>query len=442
DDLTARDTSERKRISLDWTWQGDGAIDYASLAAYWQQGKDVQFTDEDRSPVSATPRPDRERLNTFENRVFGLAAEARSDFSTGGIGHRLNFGGDISWTRQKGLRDGVEPPALETFPARAFPVTDFMLGGVFAGDEISLIGGGLVLYPALRFDFYDLDPKNDPLLPGFMAKGQNDSRLSPKIGAVAKLGGSVRLFANYAQGFRAPTPSQVNNFFENLAFGYTSAPNPDLGPERSESWEGGLRLNTRNVGVSVTAFSADYKDFIDQQVVSGSFTPMDPAVYQWVNVGRVKVKGLEGAADFRSEAGFTGRMAIAYAKGDEHLPGGGKAPLASIDPLSLVIGLGYRDPGNRFGGELIVTHNARKSADRADGVCTATCYRPDAFTILDLTAFWRPVKPLTLRAGVFNITDEKYAYWSDVRGLSAASSVTDAYTRPGRNASVSLSYAF
>ncbi|MFV0643340.1 MAG: TonB-dependent hemoglobin/transferrin/lactoferrin family receptor [Sphingomonadaceae bacterium] len=448
DDLTARDTSERKRISLDWTWQGDGAIDYASLAAYWQQGKDIQFTDEDRSPVSATPRPDRERLNTFENRVFGLAAEARSDFATGAIGHRLNFGGDISWTRQKGLRDGVEPPTLETFPARAFPVTDFMLGGVFAGDEISLIGGNLILYPALRLDFYDLDPKNDPLLPGFVAKGQSDSRLSPKIGAVAKLGENIRLFANYAQGFRAPTPSQVNNFFENLAFGYTSEPNPDLGPERSESWEGGIRLTSRNLGLSITAFHADYKDFIDQQVVSGSFTSVDPAVYKWINVGRVKIKGLEGKADFRSDAGITGRLAAAYAKGDELHPGGGRSPLASINPLSLVMGLGYRDRQNRFGGELIMTHNAQKESGRSAGVCSddfgrpTDCYRPGSFTILDLTAFWRPVKPLTLRAGIFNITDEKYAYWSDVRGLSATSAVTDAYTRPGRNASVSLSYAF
>lgn len=442
DDLTARDTSERKRLSLDWTWQGEGPINSASIAAYWQDGKDVQFTNEDRSPIGATPRPDRERLNTFENRVFGLAAEARSDFTTGAIGHRFNFGSDISWTRQKGLRDGTEPPAGEVFPARAFPVTDFMLGGVFVGDEISLLDERLILYPALRFDFYDLDPKNDPLLPDFAAEGQSDSHFSPKIGAVVKLNDTVRLFANYAQGFRAPTPSQVNNFFENLAFGYTSAPNPDLTPERSESWDGGIRLSGKNVGLSVTAFRANYKDFIDQQVVSGSFTPSDPAVYQWVNVGRVKIKGLEGKADFHSASGLTGRFAIAYAKGDEHLPGSISTPLASIDPLNVVMGVGYRDPQRRFGGELIVTHHAGKSAARAEGTCSSECYLPDGFTILDLTAFWRPVKPLTVRAGIFNITDETYSYWSDVRGLAATSTVTDAYTRPGRNASVSLSYQF
>lgn len=442
DDLTARDRTERKRLSADWTWDGSGALDHAHAAVYWQDGEDVQFTDEDRSPVGATPRPDRERLNTFENRVFGLTAEARAGFSTGKIAHRFTFGGDASWTRQKGLRDGVEPPAGETFPTRAFPVTDFTLGGVFAGDEISLAGGALVLYPALRFDFYKLDPLNDPLLPSFSGAGQDDSRLSPKIGAVAKLGGGFRLFANYAQGFRAPTPSQVNNFFENLAFGYTSAPNPDLGPERSESWEGGLRLAGKGYGLSFAAFRADYRDFIDQQVVAGSFTPTDPAIYQFVNVGRVKVEGVEAKADYRSDGGLTARFAVAYAKGDEKLPGGGTSPLASIDPLSLVLGLGYRDPGGVFGGELILTHNARKKPGRTAGVCTDECFRPDEFTILDATAFVKVADALTLRAGVFNIFDETYAYWSDVRGLSASSGVIDAYTRPGRNASVSISFGF
>jgi hemoglobin/transferrin/lactoferrin receptor protein len=47
-----------------------------------------------------------------------------------------------------------------------------------------------------------------------------------------------------------------------------------------------------------------------------------------------------------------------------------------------------------------------------------------------------------LRAGVFNLTDEKYWWWNDVRGLSSTSVVTDAYSQPGRNASVSLSVRF
>lgn len=433
--LEGIDTGKRKRVGLDWSWEGNGAIDFARVAIYWQDGEDRQFTDEDRTLL-----PDRERLNTFENRVIGFAADARSDFATGPLSHRLVYGGDISKTRQRGLRDGVTPPVGEAFPTRAFPTTDFTRAGLFAGDQIEV--GPLTLYPALRLDWYKLAPRNDALLPGFTGASQDGSRLSPKFGAVWKLSETVRLFANYATGFKAPEPGQVNQFFENLAFGYTSAPNPDLGPERSESFEGGIRFSSRDVSLDITGFSSNYRDFISQEVVGGSFTPADPAIYQFVNLDRVRVKGAEARFEGRASNGLHATLALSYATGDVIEPDGAKTPLSTVDPLKLVVGVGYRDPQGRFGGQLIATHSAQKDADRTTGLCTPACYRPDAFTILDLTAYAKVIDGLTLRAGIFNILDRKYAWWSDVRGLASTSTVTDAYTQPGRNASVSLSYRF
>jgi hemoglobin/transferrin/lactoferrin receptor protein len=117
-------------------------------------------------------------------------------------------------------------------------------------------------------------------------------------------------------------------------------------------------------------------------------------------------------------------------------------PLSTIDPLKLVFGIGYRDREGRFGGQVTATHGAQKELSRTTGVCTPACHRPDDFTILDATAFFRLTDGLTLRAGLFNILDRKYAWWSDVRGLASTSTVTDAYTQPGRNGSASLSYRF
>lgn len=450
DNLTALDTTKRARASLDWTYDagadGNELIDYAHLATYWQEGKDRQFADEDRSPTGMTPRPDRERLNRFDNEVFGASAELRSGFDTGSVSHRIAFGGDISWTRQEGLRDGVEPPFGETFPGRAFPVTDFTLGGIFLGNEISLGDGAVTIFPALRFDFYDLDPTDDPLLPTFTAAGQDGSELSPKLGIVARLSEEVRLFGNYAHGFRAPTPSQVNNFFENLAFGYTSEPNPDLRPESSESVEGGIRYATDDIFLSLTGFYADYDDFISQENVGGSGTAADPTVFQFVNLASVKVHGFEVKATYEADNGFRARFALAYADGEEQTRGGVTVPLQSIDPLNAILGIGYRDPDNRFGGEVIATYNARKESNEA-GTCTnsgipAACFRPDEFLIVDVTAFYRINDNFSVRAGVFNITDETYAYWNDGRGLAETSTITEAFTQPGRNFSVSLSASF
>lgn len=445
DRMTARDKTRRSRASIDYTYdsgeKGSGLIDYAHLAAYWQDGKDRQFALEERSPTGATPRPDRERLNTFDNEVFGAMADLRSSFATGSIEHVLTLGGDISKTRQEGLRDGTEPPTGEVFPTRAFPATDFTLGGVFVGDAITLAGGALTLYPALRYDFYDLNPTNDPLLPGFTPSAQRGSKLSPKLGAVVTLG-NVRLFGNYAHGFRAPTPTQVNNFFENLAFGYKSLPNADLGPETSNSFEAGIRYATDEINLSLVAFHADYDDFISQEQVAGSFTPADPAVYQFVNLDSVTVKGVEAKASYQAANGLRARFAIAFADGTIQSPNRPDQSLSTIDPLNAILGLGYHDPAGAFGGEVIVSYNARKEANETIGVCSATCFRPQESAIIDATAFVRLTDNLKIRAGIFNITDRKYALWSNVRGLEAGSAITDAFTQPGRNASVSLSVTF
>lgn len=446
--LTARDETRRDRISLDWRYTGSGALAAAQLAFWYQQAQNRQFSAEDRYTAA-----DRTRLNTFDNRVFGASAELRSDATTGALTHRIVYGGDISVTRQKGVRDGTVPTPPDVFPTRAFPVTDFTLAGAYLGDEIGVGGGLLTLYPVLRFDHYSLNPKRDTLLPGFAAAGQSGSRVSPKVGGVVKLGGGASLFANYAQGFKAPSPTQVNQFFQNLAQGYTSIPNPDLRPETSETWEGGVRLSSGAVSAGVTGFTGRYRNFISQQVVGGSFRPTDPAVFQFINLNRVKIDGVEGRIDLRAPGGLSGRMAISYAKGVVSEPDGTREPLSTIDPLKLIVGVGYDAPERRFGGQIIATHAAQKelgqtvyndlTAKTQGTICNgAPCFRPGGFTILDATAYVRIGTALTLRAGIFNILDAKYAWWSDVRGLAASSTVTDAYTQPGRNVSASLTARF
>ena len=150
---------------------------------------------------------------------------------------------------------------------------------------------------------------------------------------------------------------------------------------------------------------------------------------------------LRSRATYEAENGFRARFALAYADGEVDSPAGTTA-LSTVDPLNAVLGVGYRDPGNRFGGEIIATYNARKEANETTGVCNGTCFRPDEFVILDATAFYRINDNFTLRAGLFNITDETYAYWNDVRGLTDTSTITEAFTQPGRNFSVSLSASF
>lgn len=450
--LSAHDRIKRDRISLDWRYEGAGAIDFAQLTGWVQWAKDRQFTAEDRN-ISA----DRTRLNSFDNRVLGVSLELRSDFDAGGVSNRLAYGGDFSVTRQSGIRGGTVPTPPDVFPTRAFPPTDYLIGGAYVSDTIAFGGGRFLLFPALRFDAYRLTPKPDAITPALPSARQSGSHVSPKLGVLIAPWDDANVFINYARGFRAPSPTQVNQFFSNPSQGYTSIPNADLKPETSETWEAGVRLGQGPARFTATAFTGGYKRFISQQIVGGSFTPGDPAVYQFVNLSRVRIKGAEGSLTLASSWGLNGRFAVSYAKGIVTDADGLKSPLSSIDPLKLVAGIGYDDPQRRFGGQLIMTHAAQKelaatqyyaspTATLPSDICTnapgGACYRPGGFVILDATAYVRIAERFTLRAGVFNILDTKYAWWSDVRGLSDTSTVKDAYTQPGRNASVSLSVRF
>lgn len=432
--LTAFDKVKRDRVSLDHRFgDGQGLIDSAHTTLYWQKSTTRQFSAEDRNTAV-----DRTRDATFDNRVLGAGVELHSRFDQGAFTHDFVWGGDASITRQRGVRGGTVPPAGETFPARAFPTTDFTLAGLYVQDEIK--AGRLALYPALRLDYYKLDPKPDPLFHAATA-GQNDTHLSPKLGLVWEASDLVTVFANAATGFKAPSPSQVNTGFSNPVSNYQSISNPDLKPETSRTLEAGLRLGRDNWRLSVTGFTGDYDDFIEQVQVGGNFTAASPAVYQYINLTGVTISGAEAKASVVLGAGFTARAAVAHAKGSSKAKGV-SMPLASIDPLKITGGVGYRAPSGRFGGDLSVIHADRKSASRTGVTCTGGCFTPAAFTVADATAWWAVTEAVTVRAGVFNLTDEKYWWWSDVRGLSDTSVVKDAYSQPGRNYSVSLALKF
>lgn len=448
--LQARDTAARDRGTIDYRYTGEGMLSGARIAAYYQDSGTVQTGWEDRTVAA-----DRLRINRFDNEVYGGTVQLESRFATGPVGHLVAWGGDWSQTRQTGVRDGTVPPAGESYPTRAFPTTDYTLAGLFLQDEITIADGVLTLFPAIRYDHYRLDPKDDPLFTAFVPRGQSASKWTPRIGAVAKLAAGVRLFANYGQGFKPPEPNQINNGFVNIVANYRSIPNPDLKPETSRSIEGGIRLNGERWSLSGTAFSSRFRDFIDQVQIGGAFSPANPAVYQYVNRGRVKIEGLEGSGEARLAMGLGLRAAASYAKGRIETAGvDGTQPLDSVEPVKVIAGLFYQPDQGAFRAELVATHSAGKKLADTNNACNAparsagpmgpaspatSCFTPNGFWVFDATASLRVTDHATLRAGVFNITDRKYFWWSDVRGLTSTTSFRDAYSQPGRNAGVSVS---
>ncbi|HEY7214533.1 MAG TPA: TonB-dependent receptor [Thermoanaerobaculia bacterium] len=103
---------------------------------------------------------------------------------------------------------------------------------------------------------------------------------SLRTGAVFALAAGTRLRASYGEAFRAPSLGDL--FFP--FFG-----NPDLQPERSKSWELGVEREAGDWRFAVTGFESRQRNLID----------FDPVTFVGVNVGRARMRGVEGEAGFR-----------------------------------------------------------------------------------------------------------------------------------------------
>lgn len=80
-----------------------------------------------------------------------------------------------------------------------------------------------------------------------------------------------------------------------------------------------------------------------------------------------------------------------------------------------------------------VAQSARQSDTAAVDQFAAPGYE-----VFDLTAFVDLTSRLSLNVGLFNLLDETYWEWADVRGVAAGSAALDRYTSAGFSAAASL----
>ncbi|WMN90035.1 TonB-dependent hemoglobin/transferrin/lactoferrin family receptor [Vibrio parahaemolyticus] len=412
ENASGSDETEQYQLGIKHIWDAETSFaDRITWQLDWMSKEETGVTD--RTRVSNGNVQKKDYLYSDE----GIQFDAQFDkfFVTGGAEHNLIYGAsfsdkDIANTNKEFNSVGSDqvifyiPDAQET------------RYGLFAQDEITF--GNWIVTPGVRFDSFDTNPGDTSANPSLNAaseyKDYSDSAVTGRLGTVYKLNEENRLFVQISQGFRAPDFQELYYSYGNPMYGYVNKPNPDLKAEESISYEGGWRYNTDLVSNEISLFYSDYDNFIDNQLVSGSFMTGD-AVYQSININKATIKGVELANqlswdEFMPVEGFSSRIAAAYTEGED----GDGNPLNSVSPWNTVVGLSY-DSVNQWGTTVNLSYTAKKSESDIDGD-----YQPiDAATVVDITAYYKPIKDLTLRAGVFNVTDEEYYNWNDVRGLSS-----------------------
>ncbi len=451
--LSGDDSGSRFRASAAQQVDATAAFDSADWRVYWQGTDADQDTFEQRKAIPPrTPPVQLDRSFNLQDRTLGVEFTAVKDVERAGLAHDFVYGMEIEGTRLEELRNGTQTNLVtgattktilgETFPLRDFPVSDVTEAGAFVQDEIRFAGGAWTLIPALRADYYKLSPKADALYrednPRLSVVGLEDWSVSPKLGVIRSLGEAASAYFQYSHGFRAPPPEDVNIGLDLPLLNIRAIPNPDLKPETSNGYELGMRWNDPQLSLTASGFWSDYDDFIESKVNLGKDPGTGVTLFQSQNVARARIYGVELSAVARLGAwatsleGWTTQLAAAYAKGEDFER---DAPLNSVDPASGVLSLRYDAPTARWGGELVTTVVApKREVDRS----RVDLYRTSSWYTLDLLGHVDLGRGLWLAFGVFNMTDQAYFEWADVRGRPVGDPLIPYYTHPGRNVSVTL----
>ncbi len=436
DGVTGSDSKTRTRAGVFHEWQAHySAFDSLEWRLDWQ---DTETTMETYVPQYSAFIPYARNLEyNYQEKGFQLNAQLEKQLQLASLKHNLIYGlnyekGDASnKSTSYNLTTGV-PTARDYIPE-----IDMKIWGAFAQGDIVLTDR-LTITPGLRFDSYGYRPDMNRATK-IQDDDSEDSKLTGRLASVYKLNSNLSAFAQLSQGFKAPDLIDLYWNYTNTHAGYSFRANPDLKPEESNNLELGLRGEYDLGNFEAMAFFSNYQNFIED----GSHQEGALTVTTKQNISRAKIKGVELKGQLwldealHAPSGTTLRASLAYARGKDSED---NEPLNSIAPLTAVIGLGYDAPSTIWGGEINWTIvDGKKTSQVSD---SDSVYVTPGFGVLDLTAYYSPARDLTLRVGLFNITDKKYWSWNDTRKIDPTNQNMDRYSEPGCNISFSAKYTF
>lgn len=484
---STRKETKRERVSMDYSYlapEAGGFIDSASAMVYWQRLRLDSALDGVRSVDARAniipgdpfrygfPSGNYGRNNSIQETLFGINAEASKRFA-GTVSQVWKFGGEWSGNRTEQYSNGYDncPTIRPGLPAPFGPRACDMLHtnqadmpeskgnqwALWVQDELSFAEGRYTLTPALRYDSYKQTPqagngydsnRNATTLP----PSSSGNRFSPSLLGAWKVQEEVQLYAQYAYGFKAPSPTQLYTNYGGAGT-YLRVGNPYLKPETSKGWELGTKLGNDDLGGALSFFDNRYQNFIDRDVPLTSDSPLwQPGwagqyplgVTGTVNRAKVRIYGAEASAHWKFSPGWRTWGSVAWAVGKDEGTG---QNLNSVAPLKAIVGVGYgRDV---WGVDAMLTTAARRNKveyPNSTKLASNPDFRAPGYGVVDLMGYWRPaaVKGLQVQVGVFNLFDKKY--WEAInvptQGASVLPRPVDWYTEPGRSARVSLTYQY
>ncbi|WP_297958348.1 TonB-dependent hemoglobin/transferrin/lactoferrin family receptor [uncultured Neisseria sp.] len=302
-------------------------------------------------------------------------------------------------------------------------------------------------------------------------------------GLAAQLNPAWRVGYDITSGYRVPNASEVYFTYNHGSGNWL--PNPNLKAERSTTHTLSLQGRGEKGMLDANLYQSNYRNFLsEEQKLTASGEPgctqmdyyyglcSDPYTekldWQMQNIDKARIRGIEltGRLNLDKVVSFVPEGwklfgSVGYAKSKLS----GDNSLLSTQPLKVIAGIDYESPSEKWGVFSRLTYLGAKKAKDAQYTVYENKGRGTPLQkqvkdypwlnksayVFDMYGFYKPVKNLTLRAGVYNLFNRKYTTWDSLRGLYSYSTTNavdrdgkglERYRAPGRNYAVSLEWKF
>ena len=301
--------------------------------------------------------------------------------------------------------------------------------------------------------------------------------LSGSLGLDAQLNDIWKIGYNISTGFRIPTASEMYFSYEHPAGNW--APNPDLEAEQALNQSIYVQAEHKLGTFGLNLYHIRYKNFLTEQESTykkwnkfydshsagyGQLPYYTTIVQKAVNIDRARISGVEFTSKVNLEQvasvipqGWKFLANLGYAKGKLK---GTEASLLSIQPIKVILGIGYEDPNDRWGINAKASYFGAKKAKDAQIIQYSANFEREVKTypylnssavLFDLYGFYKVNKNITLRAGLYNLFNRKYHTWDTLRGINKVSTTDsvdqerkglERFYAPGRNFAGSIEIRF
>lgn len=450
------DSRRRFRASLSGEAGLDsGLADQFKWNIFHQDTEIEQLTLQELEADARNPDPTRRDRRFWYSQVVNGGEMTFENMLSTRLPQQLVYGVEVTQTQVQELRDatltnlstGATTDSLlgETFPVRDFPTTDITELGIYIQDEILLDASNWTLVPALRYEYYELEPEADAVYladnPVSETVSVTEEKITPRLALIRQLGSSDSLFLQYAKGFRAAPFEDVNIGLDIPAFNIRAIPNPDLEPETSDSFELGWRHDDGEFFAEIAAFHMTLDKLIESRSPLGPDPDTGVLLFQSINRDEARIHGVEIRTTWRAGRSFDVLEGWSFDAAANITRGADTSAdtwLNSVNPDTAVLAAHFLSDAK---WSLDIYWRLVDSKDRVDE-SAGTLFKTAGYGLLDAYLGATFGDGIVLRAGVSNITDKQYWQWLDVRGVPEDYALLPLYARPGRNMKLDIKWSF